>query len=412
MRKIFSEKVTKNTGWLFISQFITKLLSLLLIVYLGKNLSTEDFGKFTLANAIVSIFVILVDYGFNIYIVREIAKAKEKAGVLLASILPFKLIMAFVTICGLYLTIKIMQYSYITSFVIICMGVYYVLLSFSMFFRTVFMANEMMEYESIFSIVDKFLIFISVLLLLYNKIGIISIVLIHPIIEIFMLTTSMYLVIKKFPQIKYTFSKELLKISIKESTPFFLSSILLMVYLYIDTVMLSKMQSEIAVGLYNASYNLVYNLRMLVSPLIISLFPSMSLNASLDKSNLNFVYKKCKKLLLISGILITIICFLLSKQIILLLYGKKYIESIPAFSILIWEVPFIYLNGFYSYLLTSLNYQKSILYYLIIASLVNIILNIIFIPRFSFLGASVTTVLSEILYFILISRKLNKLGFI
>ncbi|MFH1824877.1 MAG: flippase [Candidatus Firestonebacteria bacterium] len=401
----------KNTWWLFITQAITKVLSLLFIVYLGRSLSIGDFGKFNLANAISLIFAVCVDYGFNIYLVREIAKDKTKIGSLLGSIIPFKIILGVLVFASVYFTVVFINYDPVTETVIMLMALYYILFSFSIFFRTIFIAYEMMEYESIFSLIDKILVFVMVIFVVFNKKGVVEIALVYVFVEAIMLISSVYLLLKKFPDIKYVFSKSILITSIKESSYFFLSNILLMLYLYLDSIMLSKMKGEEAVGLYNASYNLVYNLRFLISPLITSLFPSMAFNAQNDKNELLITHKKTGRLLLISGIIVTIICFVLSKQIIILLYGYKFIDSVYAFAILIWAIPFIFVNGFYSYLLTSLNHQKNILLYLTFAVILDVLLNILVIPKYGFIGASFATVISEILYFVLCFRKLIKLGF-
>ena len=142
---IFSRKIIKNTSWLFVSQIITKILSLLFVVYLGRTLLIADFGRFNLANAFVSIFGIIADFGFNLFIVREISRSKDKIGEYLGSIIPFKLLLSIAAVVLMYVTAVVMRYDNLTLMTIMLFGVYYMLLSFSMFFRTVFLAKEIME---------------------------------------------------------------------------------------------------------------------------------------------------------------------------------------------------------------------------------------------------------------------------
>jgi O-antigen/teichoic acid export membrane protein len=354
---------------------------------------------------------VFVDFGFNMYMVREIARDRSKAGEILASILPFKLAITFLVLLSIWLTTKFMGYDPVTNYVIAGIGIYYVLMSYSAFFRTVFMATEMMQYEAIFSIIDKMLVFIGGVLLITGNKGIVSLSILYPTVEALMLGAGLYILFKKFPDTKYVFSKSTMISSIKESLPFFFSGIFMMVYLYIDSVMLSKMQNETAVGIYNASYGLVYNLRILVSPFITSIFPSMAFHADTDREHLLRMFTKVRKVILWAGILIAVLAFTLSKQIIMLLYGTKMLASVPVFAILIWANPFIYMNGFYSYTLVSLGDQKSLFKFLVIATIANVIMNLIAIPRYSYYGASATTVLSEMIFFIMCSFRLNSLGF-
>ncbi|MFH1073945.1 MAG: flippase [Candidatus Firestonebacteria bacterium] len=408
---IFTKKIIKNTTWLFVSQVITKILSLLFVVYLGRTLLIADFGRFNLANAFVSIFGIIVDFGFNLFIVREISRNKDKPGEYLGSIIPLKLLLTFVAVVLMYVTAVIMKYDNLTFLVIMLFGVYYFLFSFSMFFRTIFLANEIMEYESVFAVLDKLMVFVLGIAVLLEGKGILWVAGVYSLVEAVILILSIILLFKKFPGIKFSFSFKTLSYSVKQSFIFFLLNILLMVFLYIDSLMLSKMKDETAVGLYNAAYNLVYNLRFLVSPLINAIFPAMSLSAVKSVEELFIMSRKVRKTLFLLGLGISVIGFIFSRQIIILLYGLKFEASVPAFAILITAIPFIYLNGFYGYLLTAVNKQKSILYMLSISCLVNIILNLIFIPKYGFIGASVITLISEILCFVLYYGKMARMGF-
>jgi O-antigen/teichoic acid export membrane protein len=268
-----------------------------------------------------------------------------------------------------------------------------------------------MELESIFSILDRLLILSGVFIVLFFKGSFIGAVSVYPIVESVILAASVVVLFKRVKNISMKFSRKILATSLKESSLFFLGNVLIMVFLYVDSVMLSKMKDEATVGLYNASYNIIYNLRILVSPFIMALFPAMSLHAVRNKEKLLEMYYKVRKSIFLLGLAVTVIGFVLSKPIILILYGDNFRDSVPAFSILILAIPAIYLNGFFGYLLTSLNYQKEILKYLFIACVINIVLNAVFIPAYGFIGASVITVISEIIVVSLCYMKLCRIGF-
>ena len=171
------------------------------------------------------------------------------------------------------------------------------------------------------------------------------------------------------------------------------------------------MKDENAVGMYNASFNLVYNLRFLISPLMISLFPFMSFSARYDVSKLKRLFKRTGRMLIGFGLVISFICFVLGKYIIILLYGEKYSSAVSGFAALAWAIPFYYANEFYTYLLNSMNYQKNVLIFLGVMTAANILINIFVIPKYSFVGAAYVTVISEMIFFVLCLRKLRKLGF-
>jgi O-antigen/teichoic acid export membrane protein len=92
--------------------------------------------------------------------------------------------------------------------------------------------------------------------------------------------------------------------------------------------------------------------------------------------------------------------FLLSKKIILSLFGPQYQNSITALRILSFLIIFSYLNGLAGYFLTSINRQALTAKFLAVTTGINVILNFILIPRYSYIGAASATVVSEVLFFI------------
>lgn len=101
---------------------------------------------------------------------------------------------------------------------------------------------------------------------------------------------------------------------------------------------------------------------------------------------------------------------LLADKIILLIFGQGYTQSIAALQILIWTMVFTFIGAAFVQLLQSINKQLIITKISIICVIINIIFNLILIPRYSFIGASFATLITEIVlvgYILLISYKLG-----
>src|SRR5207249_10573089 len=67
-----------------------------------------------------------------------------------------------------------------------------------------------------------------------------------------------------------------------------------------------------------------------------------------------------------------------------------------ALQIPIWFVPFSFTNGLLQYVLISVNQQRFVTLAFVVAVVYNVTLNLILVPRWSYLGAAIVTVLSEI----------------
>jgi O-antigen/teichoic acid export membrane protein len=96
------------------------------------------------------------------------------------------------------------------------------------------------------------------------------------------------------------------------------------------------------------------------------------------------------------GILpVTIVVSFFSKEIIVLVYGHAYLPSAAALSMLIWSLFLIFLNAPVGNIIATSKLIHAFLPYAVGNTLLNIVLNFFLIPRYSFLGASFTTVLTE-----------------
>jgi O-antigen/teichoic acid export membrane protein len=85
----------------------------------------------------------------------------------------------------------------------------------------------------------------------------------------------------------------------------------------------------------------------------------------------------------------------MADKIIFIIYGKKFENSIVALQILIWVMMLMFLTYLLGNVLESINRQGIVAKVTGLNALLNISLNSLLIPRFSYIGASVATVLTE-----------------
>jgi len=190
-------------------------------------------------------------------------------------------------------------------------------------------------------------------------------------------------------------------------------SIFGLIYVRIDTVMLSMMKGDAVVGWYNAAYNIVLGVKPIPQLLMNALFPLMSSYFVSSKDSLKVVYEKSFKYLFILGLPLAVGITLLADRIILLLYGQQFYPSIIALQILSWDVLLIFLYMCSAFILISIDKQNQMAVIAGYAALINVILNLFLIPYFSYIGAAVATIVTETilisLYFLLISKSFYKL---
>jgi O-antigen/teichoic acid export membrane protein len=159
--------------------------------------------------------------------------------------------------------------------------------------------------------------------------------------------------------------------------------------------MLSMMKGDAVVGWYNAAYYLVQGFKPLPQLVMGALFPLMSFSFVSSKESLKRIFEKAFKYLFILGLPMAVGITLFADKIILLIYGHDFQNSIIALQILSWDVLLVFLYGCISFLLVSINRQHQMAFFAGCTALINIILNLILIPTYSYIGSAFATIAAE-----------------
>ena len=408
-----SQRIAKNSGFLFLGDAVGRALHLVLIVFIARYLGDVGYGKYAFAFAFTSLFVFFSDLGLSVLSIREIARDTSKAGEYLTNVSFIKLILSLIMIALIVLVINLMNYPKDTTLAVYIIGLIVVFTSFTQFFRSLFRAFERMEYEAITRITENVLVVGVALPVLFFGYGLIELVSAILIAQFFIFLFTLTVLVKKFVRPKLAFDFSLSKQLIKSAIPFGLSAIFITIYFQIDTVMLSVMKGDAVVGWYNAAYQLVLGLMFIPGAFIGSLYPIMSKYFNSSNDSLRITYEKSFKYLLILALPLGIGTTLVADKIILLLYGDVFIHSIIALQILIWAGSLIFLTSLTGHALVSIDKQGINARNMGIGALLNIILNLLLIPTYSYIGAGIATVITELTIFVMhyhyLQRHLHRL---
>ena len=157
--------------------------------------------------------------------------------------------------------------------------------------------------------------------------------------------------------------------------------------------------STLEVERYQAAYSFL-NFVLLITPAVtLALFPRMARHAATDRPRLASEYAFALKVLLIVSVPIVALTVWFAPLLIAVLTGGKpeYLpESAVALQILIFFLPFSFVNGITQYVLIALDLQRLITRAFAATVVVNLAANLLLVPRFGINGAAVATVLSEL----------------
>ncbi|MEI6400319.1 MAG: flippase [bacterium] len=390
------QTVTKNTFWLIASEATGRLLKMGLIIYAARLLGSAGWGVFSYAISIGGLVMIFSDIGLGGLLTREIIQKKEDHQSFIATVLFIKTILLIIS--GFLIVIIGPTISHIPE-----ANVLFPLIAVVMFFdairETGFSLNrayEKMEWEMFIKTIVNGLILIIGILLIKNKPTAQSIAIAYAIGSAIG-TIAVIAMLKKYIKdfwvpINIRLTKKIMQIT----WPFAFVALIGTILGNTDIYMLGLWKNADEIGLYASVQRIQQFILIIPSMIATATFPILSRLAHTDKNHFSFTLGKTISMTMLVGLPIAFGGMLLSKELILLIFGAGYIEAVPIMYtlmfMLIFSFPLISLsNAIFSY-----NKQRVLAPIYITGVGINIILNALLIPTFGATGSAVATLLSTI----------------
>lgn len=394
--------IAKNTAILLLAEVVSKIFMFIFIMYTARYLGAKNFGIFSFALAFTGILGIFSDIGLAQLTTREVARNRSSASKYFQNVLGIKIILAIMTFILILLIINTIESSKEMITVVYLIGVATIFYTFILMFNSIFQAFEVMKYISIGKILSSVLL-VSVILLTQKKgFDIVDFATLYVSVFFVILCYSYIICVKKFVSSKIEFDWVFWKKTIKEALPFGLTSYFIMIYLMIDSVMLSFMQGDEIVGWYNAGYRLILALTFIPISFHTALFPAMSQLYINSQNSLKHLHENFFKYMIILAVPIAVGTTLLADRIVILIFGSGYLPSIIVIKILIWSLVFIFARTPIERLFESVNQPIAVTKVFGISAILNIFLNFMLIPKYSYIGAAAATLITDFTVFIIL----------
>ena len=177
--------------------------------------------------------------------------------------------------------------------------------------------------------------------------------------------------------------------------PLMLNGLLATVFVQVDILILQAMQGTTVVGHYNAAYKFINALNAVPAAVVLAAFPLMA-RAAEDPQALGRWAARSWRVLISLAAPAVVLLFAHAQSLVGTLLGDEFLPlTAQALAILIWFLPFSYLNGTLQYVVISLDRQWWLTPAFLVTTLFNVAANLALVPVFGFLAAAATTIASE-----------------
>jgi O-antigen/teichoic acid export membrane protein len=204
---------------------------------------------------------------------------------------------------------------------------------------------------------------------------------------------------QRFPRARMKPERSEIGTLFQEALPLGISSVMVTVYFYIDTILLRPMKGEAAVGYYNAAYRiLVFTIMVpvLFNQVIFPVFSGCFADLKGHFDRLSRIFRRAVLYMGITGIPAALVLFFFSEPLIVLICGDSFLPSARCLVILSLAMVAIFLTYPHTSILVSSGRQILFAWIAGLSGLFNVILNLILIPKYSIEGAAWATVITEV----------------
>lgn len=385
---------------------VTIFVPLISYPYVSHILSINDFGKINFTNSIISYFLLLASLGIPTYAIREAVALHSKSDrdTFISEMFSMNLFFTLLSYLGLFFLYLICPplHKYKNLLIIQSLTIGFTTIGLDW----VNNIDEDFLFLSIRTVLIQFLSLFAIFIFIRHENDYICYAIIST-LAILITNLINYFYIRRNHSIriiKFDMNKHIIPVLI-----IFFNTVAITIYSNSDSTMLGIFCDDYRVGIYNLASKIYAIMKTLFSAIYVAVLPRVVkyLNKN-DKFRFNELLHNTFHILLVILLPSVIGMVSLSKNIVYIVGGQKYHDSVVPLIILTIALLFAMFSNFISTLiLIPKKKERKVCIATAIGACVNVVLNLIFIPCIGEIGASITTLIAEIAVFFLLYLDLS-----
>ena len=393
-------RVARNSVAPMTTSLVNKAIDFAFAALMLRILGPTLAGRYYFAIVVVGYLDIFTNFGLNLLLIREVSRDHTQANRYLGNTTALRLILWVISLPVLALFLLVWGNSgnltRDTAVAIVLLMLSLIPSNLAAALSSVFNAFERMEYPAgITTLTTLVKVGLGVLALLlgWGFVGLAGVSIVANLVTVAILAR---LVVRHFFRPRLQLEPRFAWSLVFVSYPLMLNHLLQTFFFKVDVMLLQPIQGDTVVGWYSTAYKWIDALLIIPAYFTMAIFPLMSRYATSAQDSLRRTYVMALRLLVMIALPIAVLTTFIADVLILILGGRAYLpQSAIALRIMIWFLPFSFVNGVTQYALIALDEQRWITKTFAVAAAFNIGANLILIPRFSYVGAALVTIVSE-----------------
>ncbi|GIW45856.1 MAG: hypothetical protein KatS3mg077_3138 [Candidatus Binatia bacterium] len=394
-----SRQLLRNSLTGFGGMALHKLIHLVTMIALARMLGTEQFGVYAFVGSVVFFLGFLTDLGMERVLTRELSARPQKASVLLGTALWLRFGLGLVAaLTGLVVGWGLQLDR--TTFACLLLAAGGLPFGFDLLARSYFQSTLRVQHYYRVSLGGSSSFLVLVLACWWWGASVVSVFaagLANGLVVSFVFLAAVHWQARIHPR----FDVKEVRTLLGEGIQVGLLALLFMAALRVDQILLFELRGPEEVGQYAAAVRLTEALGMFSEALMLSLFPLLAASHRSNPQLFRRRYQLGIRYLAAVGVPLALACSYFAPTLLTLVFGGKYRDAWPAVVLLSWNMLLAYLGAVYVNVFLIERRYRHLLLVSSLSVLVNVLCNLLWIPRYGGPGAAAATLLSSVVALVL-----------
>ena len=382
------------------SEMAIKPIRLVMVILAARWLGRGGFGAYSYALALGYILVQFADMGLQFHLARQISRNPEDAGPTLARVIRSKLVLMTLVVPA-FLGVGALTSRPADRWLIWILGAALLFNSFVELANYVFRGFQRLEYEARLNLLNVGLGTVAGLTAIRMGMGPLGLAFGCLLGSVVSFAMALRWVHGRFiPRSQWILRERAGWLAaLRPSFPIGLAIVLSILYFRVDILFLEHYWDSETVGLYASAYRIVESFGFLPGIFLAAVFPAFSELTSRDATRLPGLLRASLLWLTTLSSAVALGLLLFGPAIIRFFYGAEYLPAVTPLRILSPGIVFIFVNYGLTHFLIALGQARFNAILGATCLTVNVIGNLLLIPRYGMTAAAATTLLTEAVLF-------------
>jgi len=406
--------LVRNTFSILASDVVNRGATFILYVLVGRYLGAREFGQFALALTFFYLFQVVAGAGLKVYVTRQVAKEPDRAGAYAVSASAVAVAFALVAFAGLVAVVLALGYSAATARPILLLG--FALLPFALaaVCEGVLQGREEMHYivwaNAPVNAAKVTLAFV----VLASGGGLYPVVAIIVASYVAVVAIESVFLLRRVVTVDVGIRLRTAVATARATSTFLAIDAAVAITASANVILLSKLESERAVGLYSAAAQLLVPLMLVYQNAILGVFPLMARAVDATGARMRRIVERLGEVLVAIGLLVAVPLFFLAEQALAFLYGPEFEPAGRALQVAVWSLLLSGLTALFGQVLYARMQERTNLRLVVIDAVLGVAAGFVLIERYGIVGAAAALLIVKLvdfgLHYAAVARVLPPIG--